>query len=411
MEQLIAIIDLKSFYASCECAARHLDPFTTPLACCDPYRGKGSVVMSVTPFLKEKYGVPNVCRKGDLPQVPGLILAQPRMSFYLELSAKVISIFLDYVAEEDLHVYSVDESFLNLGPYLSLYPSPEWLVSSIQTRIYKELGLIATAAIGPNMFLAKVALDQEGKKKSPYLARWTYDDVPTKLWSIAPLSKIWGIGRGTSSHLQRLGIRSLKQLAQSPIELLESEFGIMGRQLHDLANGVDRSNIQEHYVPKETSLTLGQTLMRDYSKKEARLLILEMVDELSHRLRCHQQKAMVVSLWIGYTDGEQFSKQRKLVAHTSSPKVLHRHIEDLFLEAPNNTMRHLSICFGKLMATEDEQLTFDWTSDEEEKERDVLNSLDTIRDVFGPNAALRCSSLLAYSTIRERHGQIGGHKR
>jgi DNA polymerase V len=167
MEPCLAVIDLKSFYASCECSVRHLDIFTTPLVCCDPYRSSSSIVMSATPYLKKKYGIPNVCRRRDLPIVPGMIYAVPRMSFYLKMSAKVVSIFLDYVAEEDLHVYSVDESFLNLGPYLNLYHcTAEELVARIQKTIWEKLGLIATAGIGPNMFLAKIALDNEGKKKA-----------------------------------------------------------------------------------------------------------------------------------------------------------------------------------------------------------------------------------------------------
>ncbi|MFA6619525.1 MAG: hypothetical protein WCS90_00110 [Bacilli bacterium] len=169
MERVIAVIDLKSFYASCECACRHLDIFTTPLVCCDPYRSASSIVMSATPYLKKKYGIPNVCRRRDLPIVPDMIYAVPRMSYYLQVSAKVVSILLDYVAAEDLHIYSVDESFLNLGPYLDLYHcSPEELVARIQKDIKKKLGLVATAGIGPNVFLAKIALDNEGKKKPPY---------------------------------------------------------------------------------------------------------------------------------------------------------------------------------------------------------------------------------------------------
>src|SRR5574344_2532946 len=149
MDKVIAVIDLKSFYASCECACRHLDIFQTPLVCCDPYRSSSSVVMSATPYLKKKYGIPNVCRRRDLPLVPGMIYAVPRMSFYLQMSAKVNSIFLDYIAEEDLHVYSVDESFLNLGPYLNLYGcSAETIIQRIQQRIADELGLVATAGIG-----------------------------------------------------------------------------------------------------------------------------------------------------------------------------------------------------------------------------------------------------------------------
>ena len=118
MEEIYCVIDLKSFYASCECAARGLDIFSCPLVVADPDRTSSTIVMSATPYLKEKYGVPNVCRVRDLPKIPGLILAKPRMAYYIEMSAKVVSIFLDFVDEEDLHVYSIDESFLRLTPYL-----------------------------------------------------------------------------------------------------------------------------------------------------------------------------------------------------------------------------------------------------------------------------------------------------
>ena len=124
MEEVYAVIDLKSFYASCECAARGLDIFSTPLVVADKTRSANSIVMSTTPFLKANYGIPNVCRIGDLPKVPGMIFAKPRMAYYLEMSAKVVSIFLDFLDEEDVHVYSVDESFLYLTPYLSLYQMP-----------------------------------------------------------------------------------------------------------------------------------------------------------------------------------------------------------------------------------------------------------------------------------------------
>src|SRR5574344_2233697 len=272
MEKVIAIIDLKSFYASCECSARHLDPFSTPLVCCDPYRGEGTIVMSASPYLKSHYGVPNVCRRKDLPRVKGLIYAVPRMSYYLMMSARVVSIFLDFVAKEDLHVYSIDESFLNLGPYLNLYHcSPEEIVRRIQKTIKDKLGLVATAGIGPNMFLAKIALDNERKKREPYIAHWDYEDVPSKLWSITPITKIWSIAKGTADHLARIGIRSLYQLAHTDEALLVKEFGIMGNQLYALANGRDDSDIETPYVPREVSSSLGQTLRKAYWPKEALL--------------------------------------------------------------------------------------------------------------------------------------------
>ena len=243
---LYCVIDLKSFYASCECAARGLDPFKTPLVVCDPTRGPSTIVMSSTPYLKANYKIPNVCRRRDLPHLEDMIYAQPRMAYYIEMSSRVVSIFMDHVAEEDIHVYSIDESFLNIGPYLSLAKqTPEEFVHEIQKQIYEELGLTATAGIGPNMFLAKIALDNEGKKRPPYIAHWTEKDVPTKLWSISPITEIWGISRGTEAHLKRIGIRSMKELAHCDRGFLEEEFGVMGLQLHDLANGIDRTDIRQ----------------------------------------------------------------------------------------------------------------------------------------------------------------------
>jgi DNA polymerase V len=411
MDQLIAVIDLKSFYASCECACRHLDIFKTPLVCCDPYRSSSSVVMSATPYLKKKYGIPNVCRRRDLPYVPGMIYAVPRMSYYLQMSAKVVSIFLDYVAEEDLHVYSVDESFLNLAPYLNLYHcSAEELVARIQKSIKDKLGLLATAGIGPNMFLAKIALDNEGKKHEPYIAHWDYEDVPTKLWSISPITKIWGIAGGTASHLARIGIRSLYELAHASDELLEKEFGIMGGQLKSLANGRDESNIEVKYTPKNVSLSLGQTLRRPYYPEEALLILREMCDDLSNRLRSAGFLCQKVSVWASYGDRGAFGKQMALPISTDDTETLYQSLKEVFSYGQELPIRGLSINFGSLTSPEKEQVSL-FLDDNLRQERKALDhSLDAIRNRYGKNSVLRCSSLLSSSTIRTRHEQIGGHK-
>lgn len=413
MEKVIAIIDLKSFYASCECACRHLDIFTTPLVCVDPYRSGNSVVMSVTPFLKEKYGVSNVCRRKELPDVPGMIYAVPRMSYYLNMSCKVVSIFLDYIAEEDLHVYSVDESFLNIGPYLKMYGcTAEELVARIQKDIKDKLGLFATAGIGPNMFLAKAALDNEGKKKAPYIAHWDYKDVPTKLWKIHPITKIWSINVGTSRHLARIGIRSLKDLALAPTELLEREFGIMGLQLKDLANGLDGSDIEDKYIPKNTSLSNGQTLIKGYYPEELKLILREMNDDLATRLRHQRSSAGKVGLFIGYDGGESFAKTWTMPYPTDDTDTLYEALEDILVTyAQEKLIRNISISYSSLKETHAKQLSF-LEKTEKQIERSALDdALDGIRTMFGKNSVLRASSLYERSTARRRHEQIGGHRR
>lgn len=411
MEKTIVIIDLKSFYASCECACRHLDIFSTPLVCCDPYRSESSIVMSVTPYLKEKYGVPNVCRKRDLPKIKGMIFAVPRMSYYLTISAKVISIFMKYVAEEDIHVYSVDESFLNIGPYLKMYGcTAEELVAKIQKEIYDRLGLIATAGIAPNMFLAKVALDQEGKKKPPYIAKWGIENVEKKLWKIKPLSKIWGIASRTEEHLKRIGIRDVYSLAHAKDELLKQEFGIMGLQMKDLANGIDESDMHQEYHPKETSLSIGQTLIRPYTKDEARLLILEMNDELCRRLRNSNQFAQKVSCWLSFGGDGGFGHQRKLPIATDDDQTLYEYIIDIFNEAPDVPIYAMGLTYGKLSSPEGRQLSFLIDQGKVDERKSLNRSIDLIKSMYGKNSVIRCSSLLENSTARRRNEQIGGHR-
>lgn len=406
-----AVIDLKSFYASCECACRGLDIFSTPLVVADPTRSANTIVMSTTPYLKEKYGIPNVCRVKSLPDVPGMIFAKPRMAYYLQMSAKVVSIFLDFLNEEDIHVYSVDESFLYLTPYLKLYGcNEEELCFKIMKQIKDELGLVATCGLGPNMFLAKICLDNEGKKKPPYLARWTYDDVKTKLWSIRPITKIWGISDGISSHLYRLGIRDVESLAKASPYLLKREFGVLGQQLHDLANGIDNSDIREKYVPKERNISIGQTLMRDYDAKGARLVLREMNDDLCLRLRMIGNRASRVGLYVGYSDCPGFSRQCSFDIPTDDNDDLYDHIMylfDKFIE--DKPIRGLGISFAKLSSYSYRQNSV-FVSDEEAEERRHLHLMvDAIQNRFGKDLCLRASSLCKDSTIKQRHKQIGGH--
>ena len=413
MKRTIAVIDLKSFYASCECACRHLDPFSTPLVCCDPYRSGSSVVMSVSPFLKERYGIPNVCRRRDLPDIDGMIYAIPRMSYYLKVSAKVLSIFLDYVALEDIHVYSVDESFLDLTSYLSYYRcSPETIVKRIQGDIKRKLGITATAGISENMFLAKCALDKEGKKRSPFIANWKLEEGRERLQKFYPLDEIWGIAEGISARLHRRGIRSLKDLAASSPDMLKREFGIMGEQLYGMSNGIDHSRLNEKYEPVDPSLTLGQTLNRDYRGAEISLLVREMGEELAVRLRAQEKLAGKVSLMLGYSDGlRPFSRQRSLAYPTDDTSTLVSSLLFLLRGASGKLpIRSLSIAFGKLIDPSYEQLSLFEDVEENDRRRRLARATDAIHSLFGRDSLVPCSALTKASTLKMRHGQIGGHK-
>ena len=411
--EVYAVIDLKSFYASCECANRGLDIFNTPLVVADKTRSPNSVVMSVTPYLKQKYGLSNVCRIGDLPNDKNIIFATPRMSYYVEMSSNIVSLFLDYVSEEDLHVYSIDESFLRLTPYLKLYGcNADELVARIQKDIYERYHLIATSGMGPNMFLAKACLDNEGKKKPPYRSYWGIEDVPNTLWKLRSLTDFWGISGRTANHLKRIGIRSVEGLAKADERLMKREFGVIGLELKALANGIDRTDITKKYTPKERSFSQGQTLMRDYWPEEALLILKETIDELCIRLRKANQVSSLISVYVGDSDGGGFSRQRSLEIPSDDNDILlsvakniyHAHVE-------YRPIRSIGASFGKLRSYSGPIQFSLFENNEELREKRTLRlTMDSINDIYGKNAILSASSLLSESTIRERHGYIGGHR-
>lgn len=412
MEKAIGVIDMKAFYAFVECIDRDLNPFTTPLAVCDPTRGDGTIVLSVSPYLKSR-GVPSRCRRRELPNMKGLILAQPRMAFYVQKSAEIVSIVLDFVGEDDIHVYSIDELFINLGPYLKMYDcTPKELVMKIQKAITDKTKLVTTAGVSYNMLMAKVALDTDAKKKPPFIAEWTEKDIKTKLWKIKPLSKMWGISSGYERKLNALGIFSVGDLARTDKYLLKKKFGIMGEQLWEHANGIDNTDLRDKYIPEETSLSLGQVLMRDYNVKEAKLILKEMNDDLCSRMRKHHQKTSRLSLMIIYSAGVGggFAHQVSLDYPTDDTELIFKDLERLYdLYVSNQPIRRINISFSKLTDSEYEQLSL-FESEVDSYEREMLQAvMDELKDKYGKNIVLRASSLLDESTAIERHNQIGGH--
>lgn len=411
MNQAIAVIDMKAFYASEECVERGLDPFTTPLVVCDPTRGSGTIVLSVTPYLKNM-GIPSRCRRRDLPQIEGMIFAQPRMEHYVQKSAEIVSIVTDMIGEDDMHVYSIDEFFVNLGPYLKMYNCTAYeLVKKIQNTIYDKTHLQTAAGLSYNMLLAKVALDTDAKKKPPYIAQWTKADIKNKLWKITPLSEMWGISSGYERKLNALGINTIGELANTDKRFLKERFGVIGEQLWEHANGIDNTNIREKYVPKETSLSLGQVLFKDYTKKQARLIIKEMCDDICTRLRNNEQMCKRVGLAIGYSAkvGGGFSHFVTLDFPTDDTKNILKDMLKLFDKyCEDNPIRAVYLSLGKLASGSFVQQTiFEDTSNR----RNLNKVMDLLKNKYGKNIVLRGSSLLKESTAIERHNQIGGHHR
>ena len=412
-KRTIAVIDLKAFYSYVECLDRGLDPWKTPLVVADKERGTNTIVLSVSPYLK-KQGIPSRCRIKELPKKFKYIYAVPRMERYLEKSADVISVLYHFVAEEDVHVYSIDEAFVDLTTYLNYYKkTPLQMVTTIINQIKEDTGLQATAGIGDNFFLAKVALDIYAKKERNGIARISSNEIKEKLWPITPLSKVWSIGSRTEAKLNALNIFTVKDIATSDVDYLKTKFGVLGEQLWRHANGIDEADIHEKYEPKERSLSLGQVLFRDYQKDEAITIIREMVDDLSSRMRSQNKITHVVAIFIGYSKNKGgFARRSTLLSGTDDTELLFEAILEIYKKHVSDLpIRNISVSFGGLTDTSFQQLNLFEDSKEQSDRHNLQKALDLLHGKYGKNSVLRASSLLEESTVRERNEYIGGHKR
>lgn len=415
MEKVYAVIDLKSFYAGVECALRGLDPFKTPLVVCDESRGDGTIIMAVTPYLK-KLGLSNVMRKFDLPKGINYIFAKPRMELYVQKSTEFNALLLNYFAKEDWYPYSIDETFVHLTPYLSLYnETPEKIIEFIIKEIYHHFKLYVTVGIAPNMFLAKCVLDLEAKQSPTFYARWFKEDVAKKLWHVKPLHKIWGIGKRYERRLHALGLYTMGDIAKYPKLKMKEHFGVLGEEMWEHANGIDETNLSETYVPLNKSLTNGQVLMRDYTLEEIPTLIREMNDELCMRMRKHHLKAKKVALGLltAKPDADTYSKSMSLLLPTSSNTELY----EAFLEVLSrfnlkDSVRMLHLSVSGLTSDPSEQISLinDYV-ERNYKEARLWETIDDIQARFGRDKVMRANALTKSSTYLRRIKQIGGHQK
>ena len=412
-KRVIAVIDLKAFYSYVECLDRGLDPWKEPLVVADKDRGTNTIVLSVSPFLK-KQGIPSRCRIKELPKKFKYIYAVPRMERYLEKSAQVIDVLYHFVAEEDVHVYSIDEAFVDLTTYLKYYnKTPLQMVTTIINQIKEETGLQATAGIGDNFFLAKIALDIYAKKERNGIAKVGIGDVKEKLWPITPLSKVWNIGPRMELRLNKLGLFTVKDIALSNVDYLRDKFGVIGEQLWRHANGIDEADIHEKYEPKERSLSLSQVLFRDYNQVEAVTIIREMVDTLASRMRSDNKMTKVVAIYVGYSKNMGgFARRSTLLAPTDDTELLLKAILEIYhMYIKDLPIRTIGLNFGGLLESTYQQLNMFEDDKEQIKRRNLQKTMDKLQTRFGKNSVLRASSLLEESTIKERNSFIGGHRK
>lgn len=414
-ERNILCIDLKSFFASVECVDRNLNPFTTPLVVADPDRGGGAITLAVTPYMKT-LGVPSRGRVFEIPKNIKYITAKPRMSLYIKKSKEIINIFLDFVSKEDMHVYSIDESFLDVTDYLKLYKMDDiTLAKTIMNEINKRTGLTSTCGIGPNLLLAKVALDIDSKNSPDFIAKWTYEDIKTKLWNIEPLNKMWGIGNKTMKKLNDLGIKKVGDINKYPKSFYKKRFGILGEELYEHANGIDYSNIKsQNYETKNKSYGLSQILYKDYTMLNVPLIIKEMASKIAKRLRTNKKVCSVIGFGIGYSRnvGGGFYHSKKINNPTDNEEKIYEicmNIFDNYIE--DLPIRKVSISVGKIENNNYKQLNLFEIEEEIKKDDNITKVMDEIANKFGENALLKASSLYEYSTIKKRNNTLGGHSK
>ena len=306
--RVIFMIDNKSFFASCEALRLGLNPMKVCLAVISRQEGGNwgsGLIMAASPSAKKKYGLHNVMRARDLPskkEAPDLILVDPHMNLYIKRSMQVLDIFRKYAADEDIHMYSIDEGMIDMTKSWRLFgDDPYYVARKIQKDIHDALGLYTTCGIGENPILAKLAMDNSAKHKKSMIAFWHYLDVPDTIWNIPKLEDVWGINTRTANHLRRIGINNMYELAHTDPTVLKREFGIIGEQLFAESWGVDRSIISHKYHPKTKSYGNSQVLQRDYfDQRQIEIVIREIGEQVAARIRAHNLRTECVNLFIGY---------------------------------------------------------------------------------------------------------------
>lgn len=417
MQKQYVCIDLKSFYASVECVERGLDPLKTNLIVADPERSEKTICLAVSPAMK-KLGVKNRCRVFQIPPDIDYIMAEPRMRLYIDYSVNIYSIYLRYIAKEDIHIYSIDEVFMDVTNYMDMYNMNALELSKrIMADIYKETGITSACGIGTNLYLAKVALDITAKHSPDNIGILDEESYRKTLWDHRPITDFWRIGKGTAKRLERSGILTMGQLARTNEDFLYKLFGIDAELIIDHAWGVETATIEDikKYKSKSTSITSGQVLPRDYSYDECRLIVKEMTDLLCLELIKKGLKATGIFLHLGYTKSamrESGNISSSLGCATASSRIIIKAMVRLYEKIADRgvPIRRLNISFSTSDENKNRQLNLFSSYAMSEKEKRVQEAVIELKNKFGKNAVIRGMNLEKAGTTIERNRQIGGHK-
>jgi len=408
-------IDMKCFFASVECAERGLDPFTTPLVVADPDRGSGAICLAISPYLKS-LGVKNRCRLFEVPKTIPYLIAKPRMLKYIDYAADIYAIYLRYISPQDIHVYSIDEAFIDVTDYLKCYRTePMTFVRFLLSLIAKEKKIPATAGVGTNLYLAKIALDITAKRSKDHVGFLDEESYQRTLWHHTPLNDFWQISHGTMNRLKKLGIFTMAGIARAREETLYRVFGVNAELLIDHAWGRESCRMEDikRYRGKSHSVSSSQILFSDYTFDKARLVLSEMVRALCQELMRRHLITSRVSVGVGYsrdclpsTGGACRMTVTTQVYSAILPYVLglfDRHVDR---RAP---IRRLSLSFSDLC--DEGWEGYDLFTDVEaiEREKKLAHTVLALSDKYGKNTVLRLSDFSEGATAKERNRLIGGH--
>ena len=452
MDRTYLAIDLKSFYASVECVERGLNPLTANLVVADESRTEKTICLAVTPSLKA-YGLSGRSRlfeviqkakeiKAKTGKTLEFITAKPRMALYMEYSARIYGIYLNYFSPEDIHVYSIDEVFIDVTSYLSLYKTDaKTLVRKVIKDILNQTGITATAGIAPNLFLCKVAMDIVAKhtdadESGARVAELSVLDYRKTLWNHKPLTDFWRIGNGIASRLSKLNLYTMGDIARCSLkneDALYKLLGIDAEILIDHAWGLEPCTIShiKNYKSSAKSLGSGQVLQNPYTWDKARIVVREMAEALAQDLVLKGLFSEMFTLCIFYdrtSITESFSGKTELDRYgriipksehglihlgtpTSSIHKISNGILDIFdrIIDRNLLVRRLNVSAENVVRQKEEQLDLFTDDATQSKERSLQNTMLKIQSKFGKNAILKASDYEEGATARERNEQIGGH--
>lgn len=410
----ILCVDMKSFFATCECVERGFDPMKKKLAVVGKENKDGSVVLAASPELK-KVGIKTGSRLYEIKRLndPSIFIAQARMSLYQRQSEKIRDIFEQFVPPHQIDVYSIDEAWLTLDGTRSLWGSPWQTADKIRKEIKSQTGIIATVGIGDNKLLAKVVLDNYAKNEG--IAECRYEDVATLLHPLA-VDQMWGIGNQMKKHFETMRVYTIGDLANASPDIIRKNLGVIGLKLQRYACGLDDSPVfykDKQFTPSFSntdenakSIGRGVTLWEDYrDASDVYLVISELIAEICEVMRSRKKIGKTIQLTIEYSRKEVdkgFSRQRTLLSETNDNSALRTCAIEIFKEyyIEQKPVRKIRVSVGNLM--EETELR-------ESKNQRLMDVQDEINHKFGKGTIQRASSMQKKSITKEQNKKIRGH--